>query len=76
VLLEIIDAEGIEASEADVAEELQRLCRQNNMPPEQLSAHLDESAQQAIVQNVLADKALACLRTYGEITSIEKPGEY
>ena len=76
VLLEIIDAEGIEASEAEVAEELQRLCRQNNMTPEQLSAHLDESAQRAIVKNVLADKALACLRTYGEIASVDKPEEY
>ena len=75
VLLEIIDAEGIQASEADVAEELQRLCRQNNMTPEQLSAHLDASVQQVIVQNVLADKALACLRLNGEITTVEKPGE-
>lgn len=76
VLLEIIDTEGIEASEADVAEEIQRLCRQNNLTPEQLSAQLDEGAQRAIVQNVLAEKALECLRAYGEITSVEKSGEY
>ncbi len=72
VLLGIIDAEGIEASEDDVASEIQKLCRQNNMTPEQLSARLDDAAQRAIVQNVLADKALECLRQYAEIDTVEK----
>ena len=72
VLLGIIEAEGIEASEDDVALEIQKLCRQNNMTPEQLSARLDDAAQRAIVQNVLADKALECLRQYAEIETVEK----
>ena len=72
ILLGIIEAEGIEAGEDDVAEEIQRLCRQNNMPPEQLSARLDDAAQRAIVQNVLADKALECLRKYAEIETVER----
>lgn len=72
VLLGIIDAESIEASEDDVASEIQKLCRQNNMTPEQLSARLDDAAQRAIVQNVLADKALECLRQYAEIDTVEK----
>jgi len=72
VLLEIIDAEGIEASEEDVAEEIRQLCRQNNMSPDELSSRLDEAAQRAIVQNVLADKALARLRAYADIETVEK----
>lgn len=72
VLLGIIEAEGIEASEDDVASEIQKLCRQNNMTPEQLSTRLDDAAQRAIVQNVLADKALECLRQYAEIETVEK----
>ncbi len=72
VLLGIIEAEGIEASEDDVALEIQKLCRQNNMTPEQLSTRLDDAAQRAIVQNVLADKALECLRQYAEIETVEK----
>jgi trigger factor len=72
VLLEIIEAEGIEASEDDVASEIQKLCRQNNMTPEQLSARLDDAAQRAIMQNVLADKALECLRQYAEIETVER----
>ena len=72
ILLDIIDAEGIEAGEDDVAEEIQRLCRQNNMTPEQLSARLDEASQRAIVQNVLADKALERLKTYADIETVEK----
>jgi len=75
VLLEIIDAEGIEASEDDVAEEIRRLCQQNGMTPEQLSARLDESAQRAIVQNVLADKALDRLRAFADIENLEKREE-
>lgn len=72
ILLDIIDAESIEASEEDVAEEIRRLCRQNNMTPEQLSARLDEASQRAIVQNVLADKALERLKEYSEIETVEK----
>ena len=72
VLLDIIDAEGIEASEDDVAEEIRRLCQQNNITPEQLSARLDEASQRAIVQNVLADKALERLKTYADIETVEK----
>lgn len=75
ILLDIIDAEGIEASEDDVAEALQRLCRQNNMTPEQLSARLDETSQRAIVQNVLADKALERLKACAEIETVEKREE-
>lgn len=72
ILLYIIDAEGIEAGEEDVAEEIRRLCRQNNMTPEQLSARLDEASQRAIVQNILADKALERLKEYSEIEAVEK----
>jgi len=72
ILLEIIEAEGIEANEDDVAEEIRRLCRQNNMTPEQLSARLDEASQRAIVQNVLADKALERLKECAEIETVEK----
>ena len=72
ILLDIIDAEGIEASEDDVAEEIRRLCQQNNITPEQLSARLDEASQRAIVQNVLADKALERLKTYADIETVEK----
>jgi trigger factor len=75
ILLDIIDAEGIEASEEDVAEEIRRLSRQNNMTPEQLSARLDEASQRAIVQNVLADKALERLKEYSDIETVEKREE-
>lgn len=75
ILLDIIDAEGIEASEEDVAEEIRRLCRQNNLTPEQLSAQLDEASQRAIVQNVLADKALERLKEYSDIETVEKREE-
>ena len=70
-LLQIIEAEKLEASEDDVAEELRQICRKNNMTPEQLMPRLDEAARRAIVQNVLADKALSCLKAYADINAVE-----
>ena len=71
LLLQIIEAENLEVSEDDVAEEIRQLCRKNGMTPEQLEPHLDEAARQAIVQNVLADKALNCLKAYAHIESVQ-----
>ena len=74
ILALIIDREGIEATEDDVAEAIQRICRENGMTPEQLSPHLDEKAQRAIVQNVLTEKALDRLRKYAVVETIERQG--
>ena len=71
-LNEIIRAEGIEADEESVAEAIRELCRQNNMTVEQLTPHIDERAQTAIVQNVLNAKALDCLRANAAVDVVEK----
>ena len=72
VLNQIIEEEGIVADEASVAEAIQRICRENNMSPEQLAPHLDETAQQAIVQDILAEKALNVLRDNAVIETVER----
>ena len=74
VIREIAEAEQIEADEASVAEAIQDICRQNNMSIEQLSQHLDEAAQAAIVQNVITQKALDRIMEYAEIETVEKQG--
>lgn len=72
VIGEIAAAEGIEADEASVAEALRDICRQNNMTVEQLSAHLDEAAQSAIIQNVITGKVLDLIRKSAVVETIEK----
>lgn len=71
---QIIQAEGIVAGEDDVAEAIRQICRENNMTPEQLTPHLDEAAQRSIVQNVLTQKALDCLKKYATVETVERQG--
>ena len=53
-------------------EAIRDICRQNNMTVEQLSAHLDEAAQSAIVQNVITGKVLDLIRESAIVETIEK----
>ena len=64
--------ERIEADEDAVAEVLRDICRENGVTLEQLAAHMDDAAQQAVVRNVITRKVLKCLREYGDIDTIEK----
>lgn len=59
---EIARAEGIEADEASVEEALREICRQNGLTIEELSEHMNEAAQAAVVRNVIAQKVLKLLR--------------
>ena len=74
VLNQIIEAEGIVADEDSVAAAIQQICRENNMTLEQLTPHLDEKAEHAIVQNVLTQKALNVLRDNAVIETVERQG--
>ncbi len=71
VIREIAAAEGIAADEDDVARAIQAICRDNNMSVEQLSAHLDDAAQSAIVQNVVTEKVLARILECAVIDTVE-----
>lgn len=75
IIAQIVDAEKIEADEASVSAAIQQICRENGMSVEQLSAHLDENAQRAIVQNVVTQKALDALRDSAVIETVEKKAE-
>lgn len=67
IVADIAEAEGIEADEDSVSAAIARLCRENNMTVDQLSAYLNEDAQNAIVRGVIADKVLDLLRDSAEI---------
>lgn len=72
VIADIAEAEHIEADEASVTEAIQNLCRENNMTIDQLSAYLNEDAQNAIVRGVIADKVLDFLRDNAVLEVVEK----
>lgn len=74
ILAEIADQEHLEADEASVAEAIQQICRENGMSVEQLTPHIDEAAQRAIVRNVLNQKALDFLRDNAIIETVERQG--
>ena len=71
-IAEIAEKERIEADEASVAEAIQVICRQNNLTVEQLTGMLDESAQNAIVRNVITAKVLSFIRENAEIETVTR----
>ena len=66
------EPEHIEADEASVTRAIHNLCRENNMTIDQLSAYLNEDAQNAIVRGVIADKVLDFLRDNAVLEVVEK----
>ena len=72
IISEIAGAEKIEATEADVAEEVSRICKENNMTIEQLQPYYTEEFQNAIVRAIITNKVLDKLVEYAEITIEEK----
>jgi len=74
VIAQIAAREGVEADEDSVAEALRQLCRDNHMSMEQLTKVMDESAQQAVVQNVITQKTLDLIRDSAIIETVERKG--
>lgn len=72
VINDIARAENVQADEASVSEAIREICRQNNMSVEQLSQHIDEAAQSAIVQNVITQKVLDLIYHNADIETVEK----
>ena len=72
IISDIAEAEGIEADEASVTAAIRQLCQDNHMTVEQLSAYLNEDAQNAIVRGVIADKVLDLLRDSAVVETVER----
>lgn len=72
VINDIARAENVQADEASVSEAIREICRQNNMSVEQLSQHIDEAAQSAIVQNVITQKVQDLIYHNADIETVEK----
>lgn len=63
----IIELEGLQAEEAEIAEALAVICRQNNMTMEQMQSYYDAEFEKAVIKSVLTSKALRLIRDASNI---------
>ena len=68
----IIELEGLEAEETEIAEALAVICRQNNMTMEQMQAYYDAEFEKAVIKSVLTSKALRLIRDAADIVVADK----
>ena len=67
---EIARREGIEATDAEIEESLQQICRQNNMTREELQPYIDGEFEVAVIRSILTRKVMRFVRDAA--TVIEK----
>ena len=63
----IIELEGLQAEESEIAEALAVICRQNNMTMEQMQSYYDAEFEKAVIKSVLTSKALRLIRDAANI---------
>ena len=68
----IVELEGLEAEEKEIAEALAVICRQNNMTMEQIKEYYDAEFEKAVIKSVLTSKALRLIRDAADIAVADK----
>lgn len=59
---EIVQIEGLEATEEEIGQALAVICRQNGLTMEQLKENYDAQLEQAVINSVLTSKAMRLIR--------------
>ena len=72
IIAEIAEAEGIEADETSVAEEISRICQENGMTMETLQPHMDSAFENAVIRSVIANKVLDRIKDSAVIQTVVK----
>ena len=65
---QVVYLENLEATQAEIAEAMEVIARQNRMTVEQLKPYCDEAFQAAVVRSVLTSKVLKLIRDTAVIT--------
>ncbi len=68
---QIVDLEGLTASEEEISEAMAVIARQNRMTLDQLKEYVDAEFHHAVMQSVLSSKAMQLVRQSAEITMAE-----
>ena len=66
---EIVQLEGLEADEEDIAKALAVICRHNGITLEQLKEQYDAGLEQLVINSVLTGKVMRLIRDAAEITT-------
>ena len=64
----IVQLEGLQADQQEIAQAVALICRQNHMTLEQLKPYYDAEFEQAVIRSVLTSKAMKLIRDAAEIT--------
>ena len=67
---EIVRLEGIEVTEAEMAEAKAIICRRNGITMEQLKEYYDESFEKAVIRSVQTGKVMCLIRDAAIITEV------
>ena len=68
---EVARLEGLEATDAEIDQALELICRQNHITMEQLKAHYDEELKNAVIGSVLTSKVMQLIRENAAVTVTE-----
>lgn len=63
----IVELEGLEATDEDIGQATALVAQQNGMTVEQLKPYYTDEFRQAIIQNVLAGKAMSLIREHAKV---------
>jgi len=68
---QIVDLEGLTATEEEIAQAYTLICQQNRMTMEELKPYVDAEFEHAVMQRVLSTKAMALIRETAEIVTAD-----
>lgn len=69
---QIVDLEGLQASQEELGQAVAIIARQNNMTVEQLKPYYDAEFEQAVVRSVLTSKVMRLIRDAAEVEETEE----
>ena len=67
---QIVEIEGLDATEEEIGQALAVIARQNNMTLEQLKPHYDAEFKAAVIRSILTGKVMGLIREAAEIEEI------
>ena len=68
----IVELEGLEADEKEIADALAIIARQNNMTLEQLKPHYDGEFEKAVIDSILTGKVMSLIRDNADVTIVNE----
>ena len=66
----IVELEGLEATQEDIAEALAVVCRRNGITLEQLQPHYDSEFEAAVIKSILTGKVMSLIREAATVTVV------